>query len=80
MVSRQEYLDIKQRILSIIEESNSPIDPSLLLARLREEEGVSRELGSAIMWEMIRSGDISRSEDWRVFRGTHPTQEVHMPV
>ncbi len=78
MVSRQEYVDIKQRILTIIEESSSPIDPSLLLTRLREEEGVSRELGSAIIWEMIRAGDIDRSSDWRVSRGTHSEQEVGM--
>jgi len=80
MVSRQEYVDIRGQILSIIEESGSPIDPSRLLARLREEEGVSRELGSAILWEMIRAGYIDRSEDWLVSRGSHPWREVEAHV
>lgn len=79
MVSREEYVDIREKILSIVEESDSPINPSDLLTRLHEE-GVSRELGSAIIWEMIRAGYINRSKDWRVSRGTHPTQDVRMPV
>ena len=63
MVSKQKYESIQTLIMSIINGAGSSIDPVDLLAHLRRE-GVSRELGSAIMWEMIGAGYISRSKDW----------------
>lgn len=78
MVGREKYGDIQERILDILE-FDSPMDPSKLLARLREE-GVSREVGSAIMWEMIRAGRINRSDDWRVSRKTDAREEVAASV
>ena len=77
MVSKQEYNDIQERILSIVEESNSPVAPTELLERVRDDYGVPRELGSAVLWEMIRAGYIDRSEDWRV---SYPGRKVGMPV
>lgn len=63
MISRQRYEDIQRLIWSIIDEADSSIDPVSLLTHLRKE-GISRELGSTIMWEMIGAGYINRSRDW----------------
>lgn len=63
MVSKQQYESIQESIVDIIDGSGRPIDPSGLLLCLREQ-GISRELGSTIMWEMIGAGYIIRSTDW----------------
>lgn len=78
MVSRDEYRRIQERILELMHECGSSIDPPDLLARLRQEEGISQELGSAIMWEMIRAGYISRSDDWRLSPKKELKQEARV--
>lgn len=77
MVSKTEYLSIRNRILEIVGRADSSVDPSDLLRELRND-GTSRELGSTIMLEMVGAGQISRrAEDWHLtckesnIRGTH---------
>ena len=77
MVSKQEYREIQERILALIHESGSSVEPPALLACLRKE-GYSRELASTIMWEMIAAGYIKRSKDWRLSQERDLTQEVEV--
>jgi hypothetical protein len=77
MVSKQEYRAIQERILALIRESDSSVEPPDLLSRLRQE-GYSRELASTIMWEMIAAGYIKRSKDWHLSQERDLTQEVEV--
>jgi hypothetical protein len=77
MVNSQEYKAIQEHIYALIRESDSSIHPPELLARLRQE-GITREVASTIMWEMIASGYINRSKDWLLSPEREPTQELEM--
>jgi hypothetical protein len=75
VVSRQDYEHIQNLILSIIDKAGSSADPVSLLAQLRHE-GIPRELGSTIMWEMIGAGHINQSRDWRLSREERVSPEA----
>lgn len=76
MVSREEYESIRSRIMQIIDGANPSIDPADLLRELRRD-GISRELGSTVMLEMVGAGYISRRpSDWQLSRG----QETQAPA
>jgi hypothetical protein len=66
MISKEQYEEIAERIIALVKEADSSIDSAALLEELRRE-GISREVGSTIMLEMIGAGYISRrAEDWRL--------------
>jgi hypothetical protein len=65
LLSAERYQEIRGQIQEIIRGSGEPLEPSELIVRLRER-GVSRELGSTILWEMIGAGYVTRSETWEL--------------
>lgn len=75
MIDQQRYESIQSLIISIIDDADVSIDPVELLEDLRGK-GISRELGSTIMWEMIGAGHISKSKDWHL----SPKQKVEAYV
>jgi len=66
MISKEQYGEVEERIMALVDEADPSITPADLLKEL-SREGISRELGSTIMLEMIGAGYISRQpEDWRL--------------
>jgi hypothetical protein len=77
MVDRRDYESIQKRILSLLREDDSSIEPPELLAQLNKE-GIPQGLASTIMWEMIRAGYIRLEEGWRLSRGRKLEQRAEV--
>jgi hypothetical protein len=66
MISKEQYREIEERIIALVDEVDPSIDSAALLEELRRE-GISREVGTTMILEMIGAGYISRrAEDWQL--------------
>ena len=80
VISKEEYGEIRERIMALVAEADPSIDPVDLLKELRQE-GISRELGSTVMLEMIGAGYISRqAEDRQLSRNQEISAGVGIPA
>ena len=55
------------------QKAQEPVMPHEVVEKL-QKQGVSADVGSSALWEMIGTGEVELSKDWRLTTRTHRSE------